>query len=215
MPGTPKECRKGEAVMRHVKPLGLAAITAAMMAFLGADSASATILTNPAGTQVPKGTKIAASMESSVALRIGLANVTCTEGSIEGTTTTAGTPTETVRGIMEKVSFTKCNCERVEVTSGGVFEVHTENNDVTPTGNGTLTSDGTTVIITCVGITCKYITEHTDIGTLTGSVHTGGTATMDINASLLKEEGSSMFCSMSGVWEGLYKVTNPDYLDVD
>lgn len=73
--------------------------------------------------------------------------------------------------------------------------------------NGTVTSTGTTQEVkeTLFG-TCYFLTNATDIGTLTGkdaATNTSGTATFDIRASIPSEN-----CGFSGSWEGSYVQVN-------
>jgi hypothetical protein len=191
--------------MKYVKMLGLAVVAAmALMAFAG--SASATVLTSPAGTQY-KG-EIQASAESSLLLKAGFANITCTESNVAGTPTNFGGAASTVSGPISTLTFNVCNAT-VHVLKKGTLEIHT----IGAGPNGTLTSSGAEVTVSTAGTSCTYGTNNTDIGTLTGSKTTGKTATMDIKASLTKTAGGFL-CASPAAWEGSYVVTKPDYLDV-
>jgi hypothetical protein len=208
--------------MKHLKIMGLAAVAvAAMMAFAG--TASATILTSPAGTKYEG--EIRSSAETSLTLKAGFANITCTESTVAGTPKNFGSATETVSGPIGTLSFGNANHECVlagsktvaivTVISNGNLEIHTQ--EAKENGNGTLTGSGSKVKIEVpsLGTTCVYGTgTGLDLGTLTGSRNTGTTATMDINAELSREEGG-FTCANPAHWEGSYKVTVPDYLDVD
>lgn len=202
--------------MKHLKCVGLVALSAmSLMAFLGVGSASATFLTSPLGTTYKGPVIFSLEMGTTTVLHTSLKDVTCTEGIVEGEVEEAGSGTSTVKGPVRRVTAGNCNCEKVEVTKGGTLEAHTQNNDIVSNGNGTLTWNGATLIITCSGITCRYITENSHIGTLTGSINTGTTATMDIDGNWKKHEVSSFLCSSTATWEAKYFVTTPDYLDVD
>ena len=200
--------------MKYVKMLGLVAVAAmALMALAGA--ASATTLTSPAGTVLPAGTVIDASAEpgTSLTLKAGFANITCTESTVKGKTTNAGGPTETVKGNIETLTFSNCGSSIVTVLKLGTLEIHTDT--AKEDGNGTLTATGQEVTVAQSGVTCTYATNNTDLGTLTGSKNLGGkTATFDIAAELTKSAGGFL-CASPAKWEGSYTVTTPDYLDVD
>jgi len=204
--------------MKYLKMLGLAVVAAAaLMAFVGASSASATTLTctNPPGTKVtcPAGTTIHATAESSLTLKAGFANITCTESTVHGLTSNTGSATETVKGNIEALTFGACNAT-VNVIKKGSLEIHTQN--ATANNNGTLTGTGSEVTVSTLGVSCVYGTPTaTDLGTLTGSTSRGGsTATMDISAELTKISGG-FACANPAHWEGSYTVTSPDWLDVD
>jgi len=191
--------------MKYVKMLGLAAVAAmALMAFAG--SASATVLTSPSGTQY-KG-EINASAESSLLLKAGFANITCTESSVAGTPTNFGSSTTTVSGPISTLTFSSCNAT-VTVLKKGSLEIHT----IGKGPNGTLTSTGAEVTVATGGVSCTYATNNTDIGTLTGTTTAGTKATMDISASLTKSAGGFL-CASPAAWEGSYWVTKPVPLSV-
>jgi hypothetical protein len=203
--------------MKYVKMLGLAAVAAmALMAFASSASATTLTCTNPPGTKVtcPAGTVIDASAESSLTLHAGFANITCTESTVKGQITKPGSSTETASGPIETLTFANCPNAKVVVIKKGTLEVHTDEEGVT-NGNGTVTSSGAEVTVETAGITCTYATNNTDIGTLTGSSVTGSTATFDINAELTRVAGNIFFCATPAHWEGNYKITEPDWLDVD
>jgi hypothetical protein len=205
--------------MKYLKMLGLAAVAAAgLMAFVGAGSASATTLTctNPPGTKVvcPAGTTIESTATSSLLLKAGFAEITCTASTVKGKTSNAGSTTETVKGPIETLTFTSCGSSTVDVIKNGSLEIHTDTEGVTD-GNGTVTGTGSEVTVSAFGTSCVYGTpEPKDLGTLKGSSNTGGTATFTISASLSKVSGGFL-CANPAAWSGSYKVTNPDWLDVD
>lgn len=205
--------------MKYLKMLGLAAVAATALMAFGAGTASATTLckTNetPCTTEwkYHNGTTISASLEGTATLNAGFVTVTCTEGTVNGEITNEGSATTTVSGPVNSVTFGSCNCELVQVNAGGTLELH----HIEGTMNGTLTSKAATSTVRCSGVTCHYTTaaSGTDMGTLTGSLATSGTATMDIRTSLTKEEGSSFLCASGAEWVANYKVTSPDVLEVD
>jgi hypothetical protein len=95
--------------------------------------------------------------------------------------------------------------------NNGTLEIH-----VTANANGTLTASGFTGTFNCFGLTCKYESgNNNDIGTITGSSNTGGTATIDLNETLIGESNGPGCGTGNVTWEGTYKITSPDWLDVD
>jgi len=225
--------------MKYLKMLGLAAIAAgALMAFVGAGTASATTLTctEPAGTKVTckTGTVIKAASEGHAILDNSiLGNIEC-NSTVEGPTSNEGSSSTTVSGSISKggLTFTNCTSAVVAVLKEGTLEIHTEytkeadgheTQNLASTNNGTLTSSGAEVTVEKAGFHCIYGTSSTDIGTLTGSTTVAkakgvetATATLDIAASVPRVGGrSGAFCGGSAPWTGSYIVNSPDWLDVD
>lgn len=205
--------------MKYVKVLGLAAvIAAALMAFAG--SASATILTGTgcsAETGCAAGTVIKAELKAGTKATLTssfIGEVICEKSTVEGKTSNAGGASETVNGGIEALSFTSCN-GTVTVLKNGTLEIHTEN--TTSNGNGTLTSNGAEVTVEIVGLHCIYSTSNTDVGKVTGSVNTGGTATMTAASAAIKRTAgrSGAFCGESATWNASYVVNTPDSLSID
>jgi hypothetical protein len=209
--------------MKYVKMLGLAAVAAAaLMAFVGASTASATVLCKTkvnAKGNCPKGWgyegEIHAVSEIEKPTLTGeLMNVECKESTVSGNATEGtAVSTETPNGAIAVLSFSTCNCE-VIVVEKGTLEVHAKDD----LGNGTVTSTGARITINCTTIFgkvhCEYKTNATDIGTLTGSSTTGETATIDITAEIPIIKTDSL-CGNLAVWHAKYKITTPDpILDV-
>ncbi|HET8566341.1 MAG TPA: hypothetical protein VFL77_07690 [Solirubrobacterales bacterium] len=200
--------------MRYIKTLGLAAMAlAAMMALAG--TASATILTSPAGTTYTSTVKAVNSGKVTLTSAFGgFGAVECEESVVEGKVEGHGS-TVTVTGEIATLTFAKCTGGTprspvgVAANSGkrGSLEVHTELS--TANGNGTVTSKGAEVIIdnTLFG-TCTFTTSAsgTDIGQLTGS--DTGNAHFDIHGSIASPCGT-------GTWEGNYTIVTPSTLTVD
>ncbi|HEY8502833.1 MAG TPA: hypothetical protein VIL21_09115 [Solirubrobacterales bacterium] len=195
--------------MKYSKTLVLVALS--MAALLASTSiASATILTD---APVPIYTSVIKAESEGAITMHGVVTLTCNstiEGSIEqhGNEITTG-------GSTTSLTFTECGSFDVTVKNGGSLEIHTR--ESSPNGNGTLTSTGMqfTVNVTPLGISCVYTTFETDIGTLTGSSATGGTAKVDLEGSIPRTGGSVYCGTSSGPLTGTYKITTPDYLDVD
>jgi hypothetical protein len=191
--------------MKYLKMLGLAAVAAcALMAFVGAGSASATTLTcTGLATPCPVGHKMVAHSEGHVTLHPIIGDIVC-NGTIEGSITNAGSTTTTVVGSVPKTGLTWSNCtnnEDVTTLVGGTLELHTIN-----TSEGTVTSSGTEVTVEAYGFHCIFKTASTDIGTFTAK--SGADATFDIKATIPRTGGrSGAFCGSSAQWTGSYTVT--------
>ena len=215
--------------MKYVKILGLAAVAAmALMAFLGASTASATVLCKttpvtgvcPEGWDYPKETVIHASLEKETSAELWRSNEkneeielvdTCTASTVEGITTNTGGSAETVKGPITALTWGEPGtaCTRPTTTSvPGSLEVHA----IGDTHNGTLTGSGSSVQVETVFGKCTYGTgENLDLGIVTG----GSMATIDIDAkvTLVKDDGIGI-CPKTTRWTAKYTVTNPEPLYV-
>jgi hypothetical protein len=202
--------------MKYVKMLGLAAVAAAaLMAFVGASTASATVLcanngsTTACSSKYAAGTAIKAENEGTATLTTSFKNIECTGSNVEGTTSNTGKSGEAVSGSVSSLTFTGCNCE-VKVLKTGSLSVTW----ISGTDNGTLKSSGAEVTANCSTIFgtvhCIYATSSTDLGTLTG----GTTAKMDISSADIPRLTTNALCDESANWDATYKVTSPDSLFV-
>jgi len=215
--------------MKYVKMLGLAAIAAAaLMAFVGASSASATVLCTVEGTGTPTGTTCPANEAYKAETEIHAVNkgvvkldgalvIECNKSTIKGNTTSEGSATETVGGPITTLTFEECTCE-VKVLKAGSLEVHwinpvDEGGKETGSHNGTLTSSGAEVTVLCKtifgNVHCIFTTNATDIGTLTG----GNPAIATANAILTQAKTDSL-CPSEPRWTATYEVTTPKPLFV-
>jgi hypothetical protein len=200
--------------MKYIKMLGLAAVAAAaLMAFVGASTASATQLTGAGGAVLGVGTEIKAENEGKVVLDPPFGAIECSKSSVAGKVTNAGSSSTTVSGGIETLTFTECNAT-VTVLKKGTLEIHTQG--ASNNNNGTLTSNGAEVTVQFVGTHCIFTTSNTDLGTVTGSGNTKSNATLDISATIPRTGGSSgIFCGSTAAWTGAYKVTAPNPLFID
>ena len=191
-------------------PSFLLATAIALFAFAGL--ASAATPTSPAGTTYTG--KLHATSEGHVTIHNTIANIQC-NSTLEGAVEVPGGG-EPIAIPLSSLTFTGCtNSWHVTTVSAGKLEVHS----IAGSRNGTVTWTGATIEATRLGITCNYKTEATDVGTLTGSKTTGGTATIDLSGALPFHSGSGL-CTKEGKGEptsltGNYSVGTPDYLDVD
>jgi len=199
--------------MRYIKMLGLAAVAAAaLMAFVGAGSASATELTCN-GVKCPVGTVIHAATPAGThaVLHPPIGAIEC-NSTVEGTVSDAGSPTTTAKGTITTLAFTPCtNGAVVTVLKKGSLELHS-----TGGGNATLTSIGAEVTVQAFGFHCIFGTgAGTDIGTVTSKTVGGGAATLDIAATIPRTGGTSgVFCGSTAQWTGNYTTTKPASLIV-
>jgi hypothetical protein len=168
-----------------------------------AASASATSLTSPSGT-IYTG-EIKAESEGHVVLDNPIATIECASNAV-GKVESHGEGVATAVSL-SSLAFTGCtNSWHVTVVSAGSMQINS-----TGGSNGTVTSTGATIEATRFGITCRYATSGTTIGTLTG----GTPATLHIEAAVPFHSGSFLCGAAAVSWTGSYKVTSPSTLLVE
>jgi hypothetical protein len=176
--------------------------------YLDVDASIGPVPTSPAGTTYAG--NLHASSEGHVVIHNAITNIEC-NSTLEGEVKPSDYG-EPISFPLSSLTFTGCtNGWVADVTAKGSLEVHA----IAGTNNGTVTSTGMTVTFTRFGLECRYQTTATDIGTLTGSKATGGTATIDLSAALPRHGGSFLCGGSTAQLTGSYKVPTPDYLDVD
>lgn len=199
--------------MNYLKLFGLAAVAAtALMAFIGAGTASATVIcrTEPTAGECPKewdyqtGTKGKASLNAGTTAVLTTTTeevlVTCTESTVEGTSDNTGSATTTVKSSLSTLTFSGCT-HTIDTVSPGLGELHW----IPGTNNGTLTTSGTKVTTQFAGVSCTYgIGTGTDMGTTVG----GNPGNLKVNAPIKKVEGSFL-CPSNTVFQAEYVATNP------
>jgi hypothetical protein len=198
--------------MKHLKILGLAAVAAvALMAFAG--TASATVLTSPAGTTYTGAVKVASEGEMTFDNELGQYGCEWTmEAKVEshGAAATAG-------GKIFNLGRTGCTGNISSfVLRPGSLEFHTAGESAD--GNGTLTLVGFEIQINyeALGVTCRYGTgAGVSLGTLTGSKNTGSKATVDGSSPKVPKTQGGLFCGEFATLTGNFGVVSPTYLDVD
>ncbi|MFL5898198.1 MAG: hypothetical protein ACJ76D_06995, partial [Solirubrobacterales bacterium] len=117
--------------MNHLKILALAAIAAAALAaFLGAGTASATVLcennqTTGCQKDVLVGAKLDLSAEDSITLTgpFGIVIATCTISTMEAELTSTGGSAATTIGSITKLTFEGCNRNVTSTTTTGTLEI--------------------------------------------------------------------------------------------
>jgi hypothetical protein len=203
--------------MKHLKILGLAVVAAAaLMAFVGASSASATVLCKegkgevcPEGQTYPAGTKIEAKLVAGTKAKLVTAfkTIECEESAVSGET--SAEEAEPLTGPEGTLSFSKCNCETVNVLKAGTLSTTW----IAGTNNGTLSSTGSETTVQCASlfgtVHCIYVTEKTDVGTLAG----GNPAKLTAKATIPRLTTDSL-CAEKSEWSAEYEVTSPKPLFV-
>ncbi len=212
-------------MMKLLKTLVLAAAVAtALMATVGAGSASATPTTlckaptTMNGLPIcepnhiyPAATRIHAELEVGARLNIAtpLGVVECKKSTLDAITEQQ---TEIPLGaIVNALTFGECKKgeEEVEVKTvkNGTLDIEIIDLPVW-THNGTLTLTGTeiTVLFKTIGAHCFYDAGHT--GVLTG----GPMATIDWFGPLVKTGGNALCPGANANWNGFYTVTSPEPL---
>jgi hypothetical protein len=200
--------------MKHLKMLGLAAVAAmALMAFLGASSASATVLCkknltsgcHAAGEAYPEGTEIVSSLTGAEKAKLEIGSTIldeCANGSVSGKTETTGSSTQTILGKVTAENLKWENCTRTTKTlAGGELEIHY----ISGTDNGTLTVRGFEVTVATIFGSCIY--GFTAAAGDLGEVKGGEPATMAIKANVPKISGPCP--GTEALWTANYTVTKP------
>jgi len=186
----------------------LAGVLAGMLVF--AASASATTLTEAIGV---KASKLHANNENGfIKMTNNIAAIEC-NSTLAANITSQGGEENPVVGNVEAWTFTGCqNNWKVTTVKTGTWAL-----DYKAAFEGTWTSTGLEIQATRFATQCVYVTAGTDIGTFTDSFKTGGTATLDVNASVaLDMEKSSGLCGTKpGTVTGSYLFDTPDHLEID
>jgi len=200
--------------MKNLKLLALAAVAVgALTAFIGASTASATVLCSttadpcPAGQKWPAGTILDFSLTAGTSLNQvetgGETIKTCKGSTIKGEITNAGSSTTTVTGKITELTWKECTFPTSTVLKGG-FEIH----KITGTSNGTVTADGETTWTTNTIFfgSCVYGVPS---GTSIGDITEGKPSVLHVNAVMRKTEGSNISCPETGIWTATYTLTEP------
>jgi hypothetical protein len=197
--------------MKYVKMLGLAAVAAAaLMAFVGAGTASAAGVlcsTQSAPCNSPWANGVLTfSQESSTLLKQtasagGETLDTCKKSSVSGTLTN-GSSSSNASGAISSLLWEECTWTTTTIANGGL-EV-----EAAGSHNGTVKANAeikVTISIPFFG-SCVYgVTAGTTVGTITE----GNPGTFDANAVASKLSGSSITCPSTSNWSGSYTQTAP------
>ncbi|MGN6276422.1 MAG: hypothetical protein ACTHNP_10935 [Solirubrobacterales bacterium] len=191
--------------MKYLKMLGLAAMAAAALAaFLGAGTASATVICKtvpvggvcPEGWAYPVGTEGTATSTNSLKLVAGGITLdTCTGSTVSSSIKSAGSATSTVTSTLSTLTLGACTNETT-VLNPGSAELHW----IPGTNNGTLTTIGTQVTVRTIFGSCVYTVR--DAGTTEGG--NPGTLTLNTQPTLISGP-----CPSESQLTGAYVATSP------
>jgi hypothetical protein len=197
--------------MTSLKMMGLAAVAAAaLMALVGASSASAAVLcktnTNPCGSKWAAGTNLEFSLKSGTSATwkgtAGEQLKTCTNAKLTAQMSNTGSATEPVKLKVSEDSWTSCTVATTTLKLGEI-----EITNITGTTNGTVVLKGAEFTTNDFFFgDCSYgtATGGTDLGTLTSS--SIGDSVIDVNAQLLPVGGA---CCPDVVWQESFTITSP------
>jgi hypothetical protein len=199
--------------MKYLKMLGLAAVAAAaLMAFVGAGTASASVLCSTTTTPCTSPWKTGTVMDFSL---VGTAKLTTTEGTVLDTCTGGtvkgnleqGTSTATAKGNVTAANLTWSGCtSTTDTLTGGTLEIH----NIAGTSNGTVTAKEFRVTVdSFLGSCVMTVGTGVDLGTLTeGKAGTGSSpdVTLHVNAVVKRESG---LCGETALWNATYVLTEP------
>ncbi|MDQ3724680.1 MAG: hypothetical protein M3335_02115 [Actinomycetota bacterium] len=207
--------------MKYIKMLGLAAVAAAaLMAFVGAGTASATTLCTATETPCATANQINAVHDNIIKATLsgtavlertsGEALASCTVGGMEGKITNGGGSSATVSGDLTALTWgakgAGCN-QTVHTVKLGELEIH----HIAGTDNGTVTAKNTEVTVEIFGVSCTYGSGAAlHLGTLTG----GKSPVLHINAVVNKTAGGFL-CPEDARWTATYNVTQPTPIYVE
>jgi hypothetical protein len=188
-----------EEYMKHLKMVGLLAVAAAsLMAF--ASSASATVITSPAGTEYTGEIHATLATPNSALLKAGIED-TCGESTVKGK---VETNTTTASGKISVLTFGDCN-RTTKVLKPGSLSI---------ASGGVVTAKENEVTVEELGISCVYGGgTGTKLGTLEGGA--GKTAVLNVSTTELPKISGGIFCASKGTWTAKYTVTTPDEIIVD
>jgi len=203
--------------MKYLKMIGLAAVAAmALMAFLGAGTASATVIchnngqTNGCTEDWGLGDKGTFSLKANTTALLettgGTDIDTCTQSHVEGEVERTGGHDAKGNDIEVAIAVTSltwgnCTATTATRTKGTLTVAHTGTNQ------GTVTADETTVQVT--SLPCYYTAGH--IGTFTPSANgEDGILAIEATVTLVDNatHNSSGLCSASGTWTAEYTQTH-------
>jgi hypothetical protein len=201
--------------MKYAKVLALAAVVAgALMAFIGAGTASATVLCSttadpcPNGQAWTNGTPLVFSVPAGGSVRLTDTNGntldTCTKADVEGKISNTGSATETVTGVIENLPWTECTFPTTTISTNNKLKVH----KIAGTSDGLVTSDSQIeVTIQNFFGSCVYGVKTTEeIGSLTEGKGTGAVFHATAVATRF---GSNFACPATANWTGTYVLTSP------
>jgi hypothetical protein len=197
--------------MKFLKILGLAVVAAAAItAFLGVGSASATVLckatTTPCGANVYSGTlntSLAASTSAVFKDTSGNTLNSCTGSALKSEIKESGGASKPVVVGTTELTFSGCSATTTVINPTATLEI----NHVAGTDNGAVEGKGELSVKIKVGSNdCVFAIGSSlrEFGTFTG----GNPAAIDVHTVLPYVSGG-FFCPNDVTWEGKYNVTTP------
>jgi hypothetical protein len=195
--------------MKHVKMLGLAAVAAAaLMAFIGAGTASARLCstaTNPCSSPWATPTAMEFSLKSGTSAKLttteGSTLDTCTASTVSGSLTSNSAGSTTSTGTISSITWGGCTVT-TDTIKPGALQVHAEGG-----GAGTVTADATIEVTVNVFSSCNYgVNSGTSLGTI--SEGTGSAAVFTANAVAKKLNGGFL-CPETTKWVAEYVLEKP------
>ena len=199
--------------MKHLKMLGLAVVAAmALMAMVGAGSASATALYNGA-TKLGVGATIDFSNVGPVKLTNTAGTEVldeCTGSTVKGTISQAGGAGVAVKGNISELTWSGCTVPTTTDEKGGLEVIWTAGTEGTVKASAEI---GVTINTIFFGV-CKYgVKAGNHLGTIKSSA--AGTAQFTANATATKLAGSNFACPETTKWIAAYQSTTPHNLRVE
>jgi hypothetical protein len=182
--------------MNYLKVLGVSIIVAA--ALMTPAAASATVLTSPAGVEYTG--SFSASLNGSMLLKAGFAEITCTTSTFSGSVNVNVSFSE---GSVGTWGFSTCGSSTVDTLKTWRFEI---------LSGGTMKVAGYQITVAVTGVSCVYGTAAatTTIGKISG----GSPANIKMEGKLPLLSGG-FFCASQAPFTASYTVTSPTTLLVD
>lgn len=197
--------------MQYAKMVALAAVAAgALMAFIGAGTASATVICSTTIETCPTAQKWGAipldfSIPSGSSLNLTKTNGEsldkCSVSTIKGKITNTGSSTQTVTGPIESLTWSSCTFSTVTLKTAPL-EVH----HIAGTSNGTVTTDGIIEVTINTVFFGSCIFKFTN-GVSLGDLKEGKPGTFAVNA--VADVSGGVACPETGIWSANYTVTEP------
>ena len=198
--------------MRYLKTVGLVAVAAAALtAFAGAGSASATVLCSTTAEPCPEAQKwpnsaldfSVPSGSSFLWENAGEVLETCKNVTINSEMLSPGSASTTVVTKNKTITWNNCNVPNQTVALGGL-EIH----KIAGTSNGTVTAseDVSWTINTVFFGSCVYAWKK---GKQFGELTEGKPAVLHVNSTVEKVSGSNFACPETGTLVGTMTLTSP------
>jgi hypothetical protein len=198
--------------MKFIKMLGLAAVAAAaLMAFVGASTASADVLCTTNTTSacatgwVVTEVKTSLTPKTSAVLETtaGEELVTCTESSVSSTVEKQGKGINP-EGPITSLSFGGCNHTTTTIKKGKLTVDTTEPEP--KVHKNTVTDAESEVTVAILGVSCTYGPGAKPISI--GDLTVGAPATIDVGTVVNRTAGNTLLCPADARWTASYEITN-------